>query len=117
MQTVRKPYTEERPWGRFERFIANERSTVKILHVNPNAKLSLQFHNNREEIWKILEGHAKITIGDGVFEGKEGDEFHVPKKTRHRIETGEVGVKILEISLGEYDEDDIVRIEDIYNRI
>lgn len=43
-----KIYKEERPWGNFERFTHNEISTVKILTVNPNEELSLQYHHNRE---------------------------------------------------------------------
>ena len=34
-------------------FCSNTKSTVKIITVNPNSELSLQFHNNRDEFWKI----------------------------------------------------------------
>ena len=44
-----KTYTAERPWGKFEQFCKNEKTTVKILTVNPNGELSLQFHHNRDE--------------------------------------------------------------------
>ena len=110
-------YREERPWGRFERFTENEQSTVKILHLNPNSKLSLQYHNTREEFWKVIEGTATFTIGSTKVEGKVGDEFHVPLKAQHRIETKASIVKVLEIAIGEFREDDVVRIEDIYNRV
>ena len=109
-------YTEEKPWGSFEQFTFNEQSTVKLIHVNPHQQLSLQYHKNREEFWRVLEGDPTITIGEKKYHAKKGDEFFIPKSTNHRIKANESNVTILEISLGTFDENDIVRIEDIYNR-
>ena len=111
-----KKYKEERPWGNFEQFCHNEQVTVKIINVKPNEQLSLQFHNKRDEFWQIVQGQALIIIGDKVIEGKTDDEFFIPKKTNHRIETKDSSVKILEVSYGHFDENDIVRLEDKYNR-
>jgi mannose-1-phosphate guanylyltransferase/mannose-1-phosphate guanylyltransferase/mannose-6-phosphate isomerase len=110
-------YREERPWGKFERFTENQRSTVKILHLNPESKLSLQYHDTRKEFWKVIAGSATFTIGSTRVQGKAGDEFQVPLKAQHRIETGTSSVTVLEISTGEFREDDVVRIEDIYKRV
>jgi len=108
-------YTEKRPWGKFEEYVNNESCTVKILFIASGEELSLQYHQKREEFWKILQGEAEITINDKIIKGKEDDEFFIPKKAKHRIKTKK-GVKILEISLGRFDEKDEVRIEDKYNR-
>ena len=110
-------YSEIRPWGHFEQFCKNKKCTVKILEVKPYQALSLQFHYNRDEFWKILSGKPKIIIDNKIFDGKEGDEFYIPKETKHRIKTEESIVRILEIAFGEFDENDIVRLEDVYNRI
>ena len=64
----------------------------------------------------MIEGNATFTIGSSKVEGKAGDEFHVPLRAEHRIETDASSVKVLEIAIGEFREDDIVRIEDIYDR-
>ena len=48
-------FQEERPWGNFRQFSHNELSTVKIISINPNSSLSLQYHNNRSEFWKIIK--------------------------------------------------------------
>lgn len=109
-------YAENRPWGNFEQFCKNEKVTVKIISVKPNEELSLQYHNNREEFWKILFGEGKIIVGEKIFEAKEGDEFFIPLKVKHRIITEKSSLKLMEISFGEFDEDDIVRLEDKYNR-
>ena len=111
-----KKYTEERPWGKFERFTQNEVSTVKILTVEPNQQLSVQYHHKREEFWRVIEGACEIILGEETHKAKEGDEFFVPKETKHSIKTIDLQVKIMEISLGEFDEEDIVRVEDRYGR-
>jgi mannose-6-phosphate isomerase len=85
--------------------------------VHPGEQLSLQYHNHRSEYWRVLKGAPLITIGSHDISAKAGDEFEVPEKTNHRIKAGEEEVEILEISLGEFDEDDIVRLEDKYGRI
>lgn len=112
-----KKYKEDRPWGNFERFTHNEISTVKILTVNPNEELSLQYHHNREEFWRILEGTGSFFIGDKTIVGQKGYEFFIPKKTVHQIKTANASVSILEIAFGYFDENDIVRLKDKYNRI
>ena len=105
-----------RPWGNFQQFIENSRSTIKIVNINPYSELSLQYHNNRDEFWRVLTGECIVTIGENFFNAKEGSEFFVPRKTRHKIATNVSPVQILEISLGHFEEGDIVRIEDKYGR-
>lgn len=111
-----KKHVEKRPWGSFERFCDNAVCTVKIIAVNPNEELSLQYHKHRDEFWKVLQGKPKLVIGDKTINGKEGDEFFVPKGTKHRISADKETVKVLEIAFGKFDENDIVRLEDKYRR-
>lgn len=108
--------TTNRPWGSFTRYTLNELSTVKLIYINQGEELSLQYHNKREEFWKVIKGNPKIIIGDREVHANEGDEFSVPLKILHRIGAPENNVVILEISKGEFDEEDIVRVEDKYNR-
>ena len=111
-----KKYSEERPWGKFTQFIHNEKCTVKILEVKPQQKLSLQYHNHREEFWVIIEGHPNIIIDEKTIQAKPGDEFTILQGSKHRIIGGEDYARILEIATGNFDEKDIVRLEDDYNR-
>ncbi len=111
-----EPITTKRPWGSFTRFTNNEPSTVKLLHVNKGEQLSLQYHEKREEFWKVIEGSPKIVVGEETFVAQVGDEFNVAIKVKHRISAPNDNVVILEISRGEFDEDDIVRLEDVYGR-
>lgn len=111
-----KRQKEVRPWGMFERFTLNEISTVKIITVKPKQKLSVQYHHKRREFWRILEGTAKVTLGNKTFKAKAGDEIVIPKKTVHAIEALSKTVKFMEIAFGKFDEKDIVRLEDRYGR-
>jgi mannose-6-phosphate isomerase-like protein (cupin superfamily) len=106
-----------RPWGGFKSFTHNEKSTVKILTIKPKQRFSLQYHNNRKEIWRFIDNPAKVTVGKKTFRVKKGDEIIIPKKTLHRIEAYDKEVNVLEISFGNFDEKDIVRIKDDYGRL
>jgi mannose-6-phosphate isomerase len=95
-----------------------ERLTVKIIHVNANSRLSLQYHHDRTEEWYCLAGRAYAIL-------KRGDNFEripldkdslvvVPQMTVHRLGCDEESADILEVSRGRFDEADIVRLEDDY---
>lgn len=109
-------YKEERPWGNFERLTLNETSTVKIITVNAGEEFSLQTHANRDEYWRVTLGHGSVTIGDTVTEAGPGDNFSIPRGTKHRVKGGAAGITFLEIALGDFDETDIIRLEDKYGR-
>ena len=110
-------YQEERPWGIFRRFTNNTPSTVKIITVKPNEELSLQSHNKREEFWRVIDGDGIFEIDDKKYIVEKGSEQYIPIKTKHRMKAGMIGMEVLEISLGEFNEDDIVRYHDKYGRV
>ncbi len=107
---------EKEPWGGTETLILNEVATVKLIFVKPNEALSLQQHEHRDEEWKIIKGHGVVTVGDKKTEVKQDDEFFVARHTKHRVEAGPDGLEFLEISLGDFDENDIERFDDRYGR-
>jgi mannose-6-phosphate isomerase-like protein (cupin superfamily) len=107
---------EKRPWGRFERFTLNEPSTVKLVYVDGDKRLSLQYHNNRSEFWKVVKGPVKVQLGNDTKMLQEGESIAIPKSTMHRLIGAGTDATILEISTGEFDESDIVRVEDDYKR-
>jgi len=114
--STRDYYKEERPWGSFERFVANEISTVKLLHIAPGKRFSLQKHAKRAEFWRVVAGSGRLTIGTDVRPFNLGDEALVPQGTLHRLEGGPEGMTVLELISGEYLEDDIERFEDDFGR-
>ncbi|MBU1487026.1 cupin domain-containing protein, partial [bacterium] len=86
--------------------------------VNPSCPLSLQMHHHRSEHWVVTKGTAKVTIGDKEMFIHENESCYVPKSTLHRLENlGKVPLSIIEVQNGEYvEEDDIIRVEDVYGR-
>ncbi len=108
---------EERPWGYFRQFCENSSVTVKLIIVKPSEILSLQSHTKRSEFWRVLEGSGQAEIDGKMQSLKIADELIVPVKTKHRLRAGINGLEILEISFGEFSENDIIRYEDKYGRI
>ena len=112
-----KTYHERRPWGGFSQFTHNELSTVKILEVKPGEQNSLQFHHHREELWVPLDDNIEVVVGEKRWHPKKFEEIRIVKKQNHRlIGAGKEPGFVLEISFGDFDENDIVRVKDDYNR-
>jgi mannose-1-phosphate guanylyltransferase/mannose-6-phosphate isomerase len=111
--------TTYRPWGSYTILEKGYRYKIKRIVINPNEKLSLQMHYHRSEHWVVVKGCAKVTIGDKEMFIHENESAYVPKSTLHRLENhGKVPLEIIEVQNGEYmGEDDIIRYEDIYDRI
>lgn len=107
---------DNRPWGKFERFTLNEKTTVKIITVNAGQSISLQTHENRDEFWRVLKGSGTIRIGDKDNAAHEGSHFFCPRGSEHRVTGGPEGTTFLEIAFGDFDENDIKRLEDRYGR-
>jgi len=107
---------ENRPWGDFERFTLNEKTTVKIITVNEGESISLQTHEHRDEFWRVLKGSGVIRIGGTNHEAHEGEAFFCRRHSEHRVTGGIGGTVFLEIAFGDLDEHDIHRLEDRYGR-
>ncbi len=108
---------EERPWGNFERFTLNEKTTVKLITVQPGEALSPQSHKHRDEFGRVLKGSGVSRVGDTDTNIQEGDTFFCPRHTVHHLEAGPEGLTYLEIAFGDFDESDITRLEDRYGRV
>jgi len=109
----------EKPWGHFDQYALNTKCTVKILTCRPGQKLSLQRHAKRNELWVALDEGASVELDGKVILPSKGQEIWLPCGCSHRlgcVATAQEPVRIMEISLGEFDEDDIERLEDDYGR-
>ncbi len=109
---------DKRPWGEYQVLEDALTHKVKRITVNPGGRLSLQYHHHRAEVWTIVSGIGTITINDDIKDYKPGEVAQIPLGANHRIEnkTNEP-VVFIEVQHGTYfGEDDIVRIEDDYNR-
>lgn len=107
-----------RPWGWYERVAHGPRFQVKQIMVKPGAQLSLQSHHHRAEHWVVVEGTAKVTVGDRVELLSENESVYIPLGAVHRLENpGKIELHLIEVQSGSYlGEDDILRYEDAYAR-
>lgn len=103
-----------KPWGFFEKLTDNEKTTVKLISINAGNRTSLQFHEHRSEKWYVLSGEG-YAMNPNKKRVKPGDRLFISKTIVHRLEAI-TDMMILEISFGNFDELDIKRLEDDYNR-
>ena len=118
---------QERPWGGWK--IVHEEGegmlsrAVKVLMVNPGCMLSLQSHRYRTEFWVPLQSGLVAYCGDqspkpNATYLKAFEPYAVYSGTTHRlINPGAIEISVVEIIVGKYDEEDIVRLHDAYGRV
>ena len=107
-----------RPWGNYERLDIGDGYQVKRLTVNPGGILSLQRHQFRSEHWVVVRGEVEVTIGASVKRVLPNGSLEIPAGVNHRLANpGAVAAVLIEVQTGTYlGEDDIIRLEDVYNR-
>ena len=110
--------TVHKPWGYYNTLINNKEFLVKKIVIFPKQSISLQIHNFRSEHWIVLEGTATILINKDEITLKKSESTYVPQKTEHKVTNNtDEPLIILETQLGtKLSENDIIRIEDQYNR-
>ena len=106
--------------------VNNLKISPKILIVEPNQRLSWQFHKRRKEIWKVYRNEIGVIRSLTNFENdliikKEGEVIHFDNQERHRLvgldKIGVVAEIWIHTDLNNLsDENDIVRISDDYKR-
>jgi D-beta-D-heptose 7-phosphate kinase/D-beta-D-heptose 1-phosphate adenosyltransferase len=115
MKTFRKP------WGFYQVHAnpARELWALKTLHLNPEVQLSVQRHRLRSERWMLVEGVAWAGLGRPSVWTKlvPFKTFLVPFGRIHTLRSGRRGAVLVEVISGQYDENDIIRYEDIYGRV
>jgi mannose-6-phosphate isomerase len=114
-----EPERVEKPWGSELIWALTEEYAGKLLFVNAGHQLSLQFHQQKDESWYVLEGRAELEFA-GAGEKATSSEvvtpgaaFRITPGTVHRIRAVEDTV-VLEVSTPHLD--DVVRLEDVYGR-
>ncbi len=107
-----------RPWGNYRKLFQEPGVWVKRVEVNPGCRLSLQKHNQRSEKWIIIQGHGLAVVGGEEMTVKRGSVVDVPLGAVHRMgNEGQDLLIFIEVATGSYlAEDDIVRLQDDYER-
>ena len=111
--------TGYRPWGTYTVLEESNGYKIKRIEVNPGKRLSLQKHFHRSEHWIVVSGTATVTVGDEKRLVRPNESTYIKAGELHRLENeGKIPVVLIEAQVGEYTgEDDIVRVEDDYQRL
>ena len=98
----------------------------KILIVNPESRLSWQYHSRRSEIWRVYKGKVGIIKSEDDIQKEieiytEGDQITLKQGERHRLiglDNYGVVAEIWQHTEKNYpsDEEDIVRVQDDFGR-
>ncbi|MCP4006775.1 MAG: hypothetical protein GY725_21555 [bacterium] len=109
---------EEKPWGHEDIWAETDRYVGKILAIKAGHRLSLQYHEIKDETILVVKGELRLTLENDAGELeicslKPGERRHVIPGRRHRFEAVE-DCELIEVSSPELD--DVVRLEDDYGR-
>lgn len=117
-KTLKYHQTVKRPWGLYTILGEGFAFKIKRIEVRPFASLSLQMHHHRSEHWVVVEGVAKVVMGDDEFELNVNESVYIPAGYKHRLTNiGSSALVLIEVQTGDYlGEDDIVRYDDQYGR-
>ena len=112
-----------KPWGEELILERTATSVVKALRIEPDQRLSLQFHRRKHETLMLLSGEALLTSGLGIDRLRDtplraGVPEEIAAGVIHRLSAGASGADILEIASRLADDvEDIVRLADDYGRV
>ncbi|MEA3191070.1 MAG: mannose-6-phosphate isomerase [Thermoplasmata archaeon] len=109
---------QERPWGVWVDWYRSDAATLKCMVVRPGARMSLQKHARRREVWRIVAGKGEDQGTSPPTPLTPGKTHVVEAGAVHRIaNTGTEPLVIVELQTGHCDEHDIERIADDYDRM
>jgi mannose-6-phosphate isomerase-like protein (cupin superfamily) len=110
-----------KPWGKEVIWAETGDYVGKLLYINEGCKLSLQFHEQKEETILVVSGELELTVsgqgrrGMSTLRLSEGDTFHVRPGTVHRF-AATLGTNVVLTEVSTNYLDDVVRLEDDYDR-
>lgn len=106
-----------RPWGQFKQYAHNQPCTVSLMEVLPGQRLSLQSHTGRAELWIVMDAGAEVQVGDKRRLCEPWEEIWIPANERHRLScVGDRPCRVLEVAFGNWQQADITRYEDDFDR-
>ena len=111
-----------KPWGHEIIWAETKEYVGKTLFIKEGSRLSLQYHEQKEETIMVLSGRLEMVVSRARNKGgmetlilEEGETFHVRPHTIHRFcATQGTDVTLVEVSTNYLE--DVVRVEDDYDR-
>jgi mannose-6-phosphate isomerase-like protein (cupin superfamily) len=109
----------DKPWG-YELLWSNtDHYAGKTIHIDAGHRLSLQYHERKNESVLVISGTLLLHLGRGedarIMELVPGESHDIAVGDIHRFAAPpETDVEIIEVSTPELE--DVVRLEDDYDR-
>ena len=112
------PLQVAKPWGHELWFARTDRYAGKLLYIKAGHRLSIQYHEAKDETSYLLSGRLLLSQGEdverlAVSEVQAGAVWRNEPRLVHTIEALEDSV-VVEVSTPELD--DVVRLVDRYGR-
>jgi len=108
----------DKPWGYEVLWASTESYAAKIMNIQAGHRMSLQFHNEKEETIYVMNGELLVweNEDDDDYAGyPPGSIYHVKPGMVHRFGAPEkCNVMLIEVSTNRLD--DVIRVKDDYNR-
>jgi mannose-6-phosphate isomerase len=109
----------EKPWGYELLWSHTDYYAGKVIHINAGHRLSLQYHEQKNESVLVLSGTLLLHLGSGesarIFELAPGESYNISVGDIHRFAAPiDTDVEIIEVSTPELG--DVIRLEDDYQR-
>jgi len=104
----------KKPWGSETILECNGKYVLKKIEMKEGHRCSLQYHEKKKETVYVLEGTIIVILNGKDIMMVPGDALTIEPLDIHRMEAINYSV-YLEVSTPELD--DVVRIEDDYERI
>jgi mannose-6-phosphate isomerase len=109
----------DKPWGYEVLWACPDSGDYigKIMCINPDQRMSLQYHNKKEETIYVMAGILKLWESEDdnqYVDLSPGSIYHVKPKQIHRFGAGSSQVMLIEVSTSQLS--DVVRIKDDYER-
>ena len=108
-----------KPWGWEKIWACSDNYVGKILHINPGHRLSLQYHEVKDETIHVLSGILLLYMNEYQIEHtlSAGQSVRILPNTIHRFEAPANGEPVVLLEASTPELDDIIRLEDDYNRL
>jgi len=115
MQKLQQIKIVKKPWGEELWFALTEDYLGKVIRINPNEKVSLHYHEKKEETLFLYSGQMKCNKRKTGRIYSPGQRVHIYPRMIHNFEAlPEEAVVLFEVS-SPYPKDS-VRVKDFYGR-
>ena len=111
-----RPMYEERRWGSYRVLDSTTysdgcMSLTKVIQIKSGRYISYQIHNNREEVWTVVDGEGVVVLDGERRNVSRGDVVVIKQGQKHAIKAT-TDLQIVEVQMGSsLVEEDIERFE------